>query len=309
VTAVNVPAVDDPEATVHATMTDGEQTARSAIGPVPASAARAWLGTARRTIVRLRDDARLGMPRDVVEDFAGLVELWERALPDERPDPDTDGHTDAAEPVFEWSGELPVERVRRLASHWAQVALLARDPASGIQTPPPEAAPFYDALVVAIANAVKDAPDPDHFADTFVDVVPDFDAPARASRPLAATTTTARRVLVVDDTDDIRLLMRLGLTRSGALDVCGEARDGAEALRRCDELDPDAVLLDVAMPVMDGLAALERLREDHPDTRVVMFSAAVDPAVRARATELGAHAFLAKDASIDDIERALLGEP
>ena len=292
---------------MHPTMTDGERTARSGIGPVPATAARAWLGTARRTIVRLRDDAGLGIPADVVEDFAGLVDLWERALPDAPPE-GGDHRDPEAEPVFEWSGELPVERVRRLASHWAQVALLARDSTSGIEAPPPEAAPFYDALVVAIATAVRDAPDPDHFAETFVDVVPEFD-PQRTSGPrhTTATATAPRRVLVVDDTDDIRLLMRLGLTRSGALDVCGEAKDGAEALRRCDELHPEAVLLDVAMPVMDGLAALERMREHHPAMRVVMFSAALDPAVRARATELGAHAFLAKDASIDDIERALLG--
>jgi CheY-like chemotaxis protein len=162
-------------------------------------------------------------------------------------------------------------------------------------------------LVVAVAAAVRDEPDPDHFAETFVDVVPEFEAPTETIRPLAATTRSPTRVLVVDDNDDIRLLMRLGLTRSGALDVCGEAKDGADALRRCDELRPDTVLLDVAMPVMDGLAALERIREHHPDTRVVMFSAAVDPAVRARATELGAHAFLAKDASVDEIERTILG--
>ena len=72
------------------------------------------------------------------------------------------------------------------------------------------------------------------------------------------------RVLIVDDTPDIRMLLRFTLERHPGFVVVGEAGNGHEAHARAREQPPDLVLLDLAMPVMDGLAALPGLRRIVP---------------------------------------------
>ena len=79
------------------------------------------------------------------------------------------------------------------------------------------------------------------------------------------------RVLIVDDTDSMRELMRSHVTSSG-MDVVGEAGDGRQAVTVARQTQPDAVILDVEMPVMDGLQALPALAEAAPDAKVVVFS-------------------------------------
>jgi CheY-like chemotaxis protein len=258
------------------------------VGPVGHRAAAAWLQSARDAIDALRTDERFGVPSDVLDDFAQFVDVWSASL--------------RTGEEFLWRGALPVEKVRRVASHWANVAALARDPSTALVPAPREAAPFYAAVVHGVATATELADQDDRFVDLFVDVVPRFtDRGPKPASPSAA------RVLVVDDTEDIRLLMQIGLRRSGAIDVCGVAGDGQQAVEACDRLNPDAVLLDVSMPVMDGIAALRVIRARHPLVRVVMFSANDDPAIKATALQLGAAAYLLKGQPIDAVARALLG--
>lgn len=70
--------------------------------------------------------------------------------------------------------------------------------------------------------------------------------------------------------------------------------DGAEAISVCTDLQPDLLLLDVSMPVMDGLTALPRIREVSPSTNVVMLSGFSSESMKRQALELGACRFIEK---------------
>jgi DNA-binding NarL/FixJ family response regulator len=78
------------------------------------------------------------------------------------------------------------------------------------------------------------------------------------------------RVVVIDDTIDIRELLRVALSRGG-MEVVGEARDGQEGIDVVREERPDVVMLDLAMPVMDGVEALPHIRELVPDAQIIVF--------------------------------------
>jgi DNA-binding NarL/FixJ family response regulator len=84
----------------------------------------------------------------------------------------------------------------------------------------------------------------------------------------------AVRVLLVDDVDDIRRLVRTALRFRGGFEVVGEAADGAEAVRMTRNLQPDIVVLDLGLPDLAGREVLGRLRLHAPGTRVVVFSGA-----------------------------------
>lgn len=108
------------------------------------------------------------------------------------------------------------------------------------------------------------------------------------------------RVLIVDDTAGLRLLMRVVLEEAG-FEVVGEAGDGLSGLRLATELRPDLVLLDMAMPVMDGLEALPRLRSDVPCAKVVVISGFERQAMERQVMEGGADAYLQKGLGPDEI--------
>lgn len=120
-----------------------------------------------------------------------------------------------------------------------------------------------------------------------------------------AAATSSRRVLLVDDNEDIRVLMRLAIQRDGRFEVCGEATNGEEAIARCGELHPDAVLLDLLMPVMDGYTALPQIRSRCPETDVIVFSAVPSLDARQRAAALGARSFIEKTADATKVLDAL----
>jgi DNA-binding NarL/FixJ family response regulator len=80
------------------------------------------------------------------------------------------------------------------------------------------------------------------------------------------------RVLIVDDHAILRDGIRSLLDRQEGIGVVGEASNGCEALARIEELQPDIVLMDVAMPVMDGLEATRRVKEEHPEIKVLILT-------------------------------------
>ena len=79
-------------------------------------------------------------------------------------------------------------------------------------------------------------------------------------------------VVLIDDADDLRLLVGRLLERDGRFTVVGEAGDGRAGVEVVESQQPDAVLLDLAMPVMDGLQALPRIRQVSPGTKVVILT-------------------------------------
>ena len=105
----------------------------------------------------------------------------------------------------------------------------------------------------------------------------------------------ARRVLLVDDEDDIRLVARASLERLAGWEVLA-ASSGADGLALARAERPDAVILDVMMPGMDGPATLAELRADPAtaDIPVVFLTAKVQAAERRRLEELGAAGVVAK---------------
>ena len=109
------------------------------------------------------------------------------------------------------------------------------------------------------------------------------------------------RILLVDDVVDLRLLLRIVLSHSGDLEVVGEAGDGSDAVAQAAALQPDLVLLDIAMPVMDGLSALPRIREAAPSAKVVMLSAFQERALGAESLRLGAAGYLEKGLAPDKL--------
>lgn len=108
-------------------------------------------------------------------------------------------------------------------------------------------------------------------------------------------------VLVVDDEPDILLLHRLNLEAAGHRVVL--AADGEKALERIVEERPDAVVLDVMMPVLDGWGVLERLRAQDAPPPVLVVSAKTTPDDISRARDLGALDYLTKPYDPDELIR------
>jgi two-component system, NarL family, nitrate/nitrite response regulator NarL len=103
----------------------------------------------------------------------------------------------------------------------------------------------------------------------------------------------ASRILVADDHQAERENLRSAF-KGEAVEFCGEAGDGEEAVDRAKELKPDLVLLDVSMPVMNGLEAAYEIRRAIPSTKIVFFSVEDSLQVSAAARLIGADAFISK---------------
>ena len=101
------------------------------------------------------------------------------------------------------------------------------------------------------------------------------------------------RAVVIDDTSDIRDLLRLALSASG-MDVVGEAGDGREGVDLVRDSRPDVVILDLAMPVMDGYQAAEELKHSAVTRHIPIIAVTAQPGARESARISGCDAFLAK---------------
>lgn len=114
----------------------------------------------------------------------------------------------------------------------------------------------------------------------------------------------ALRVLIADDAAEIRLLLRMYLT-GNKLEVVGEATNGKEAVDIAATQQPDAVILDLAMPVMDGLEAIPLIKQASPESKIVVLSGFDADRAARTALDLGAERYLQKGVALGDISQLL----
>jgi DNA-binding NarL/FixJ family response regulator len=117
---------------------------------------------------------------------------------------------------------------------------------------------------------------------------------------------SAVRVLIVDDQALFREALATLLEVQPEIEVVGEAGNGEEAVRRCAELRPDVVLMDLRMPVLDGIAATDRLRVEQPGVRVLALTTFDEDADVFAALRAGAVGYLLKDVSSARLVEALV---
>jgi two-component system, NarL family, response regulator NreC len=112
------------------------------------------------------------------------------------------------------------------------------------------------------------------------------------------------RILIADDHGIVRTGLKLLLDRISGMGVVGEAADGREAVRLAAELQPDIVIMDIAMPLLNGLQAAQMIREN-ARTGVIFLSMHTDESYIVKALDAGARGYLLKDNADEDIERAI----
>ena len=119
----------------------------------------------------------------------------------------------------------------------------------------------------------------------------------------------AKSVLVVDDNAAIRQALCLALTSESDFDVCGEAENGREAIEKAQALQPDLIVMDLSMPVMNGIDAAHALKTLMPMVPVIMFSEYSDVFSEQEARSAGVSALVSKSEHVSVLiekARALL---
>jgi DNA-binding NarL/FixJ family response regulator len=113
------------------------------------------------------------------------------------------------------------------------------------------------------------------------------------------------RVVIADDQASVRQGLVLLLDGLPDIEVVGAAADGEQALDLVAEHKPDAILLDLHMPVLDGIGAIRRLTAEHPDVAIVVLTTYADDSSVLDALRAGARSYLTKDADYTEIGQAL----
>ena len=130
--------------------------------------------------------------------------------------------------------------------------------------------------------------------------------PPRASRTNRQPPHDRRlRILLADDHAVIRKSVRQLLESYSRFEVCGEARDGAEAVDEAQRLKPDVVVLNITMPVLDGIAAAREITARLPQTAIVILSSHADKHFIEQAKKSGAQAYVAKSKAGEALVRAI----
>ncbi|MCU0479787.1 MAG: response regulator transcription factor [Anaerolineae bacterium] len=117
---------------------------------------------------------------------------------------------------------------------------------------------------------------------------------------------SAIHVLIVDDHTMVRAGLRMFLENTDNIEFIGEAATGDEAVAFCKENPPDVILMDIKMQTMDGVEATRRILLENPSIRIIALTSFKDDYVVHSALKAGAVGYLLKDATPEDIERAIL---
>jgi DNA-binding NarL/FixJ family response regulator len=118
---------------------------------------------------------------------------------------------------------------------------------------------------------------------------------------------TRIRVVLADDDDAFRSSLRTLIERQPELTVVGAAANGIAAIELTDELAPDAVVIDLHMPLLDGVSAVTRLRHDHPSLCLIALTGDTAPELHRAVAEAGADAVLLKSDMLGALMDRLAG--
>jgi DNA-binding NarL/FixJ family response regulator len=113
------------------------------------------------------------------------------------------------------------------------------------------------------------------------------------------------RVLLADDDRPFVEALRPLIEEQPELLVVGSASDGLAAIELAEELRPDAIVIDLHMPLLDGVTAVARLRHDHPSMCVIALTGDAHPALHQAVTDAGADAVLLKEEFVDTLVERL----
>jgi DNA-binding NarL/FixJ family response regulator len=127
-------------------------------------------------------------------------------------------------------------------------------------------------------------------------------AVSRHSFPIESTSIT---VLIVDNLAHVRQGIKTLLQLTDDLEVVGEAANGLEAVQMAEQFRPDIVIMDLKMPEMDGFEATRRIKSRRLAGGVIALTLYGDQHNRERAAQVGADAFIEKDATIDTLEEMI----
>ncbi len=109
------------------------------------------------------------------------------------------------------------------------------------------------------------------------------------------------RVLVVDDSPNLRALLSTRISIDNEYEVVDEAQDGAEAIMLATRHQPDVIILDMMMPVLNGVDALPAIVRGSPGSKVIVYSAFTDDPALEKIYSAGAHAVVNKAAPLEQL--------
>jgi DNA-binding NarL/FixJ family response regulator len=115
----------------------------------------------------------------------------------------------------------------------------------------------------------------------------------------------AIRIIIADDHSVVRQGLKMFLGLDPDFEIIGEAENGSEAVKLAHELNPDVVLMDMLMPVMDGITATGLIRQQLPDTEVIALTSVLEDGAVIGAVKAGAIGYLLKDTQADELRRAI----
>jgi NarL family two-component system response regulator LiaR len=111
--------------------------------------------------------------------------------------------------------------------------------------------------------------------------------------------------MIVDDHAMVRRGLSSFLLVMEDLELVGEAKDGLDALRRCEQTPPDVILMDLIMPVMGGVKAIRNIKERWPEIQIIALTSFQEEELVHKALQAGAISYLLKDVSADELGNAI----
>jgi two-component system vancomycin resistance associated response regulator VraR len=134
-----------------------------------------------------------------------------------------------------------------------------------------------------------------------------FDALLSREDPEPASRRRTKNILLVDDSESVRVATRLVIESCTNFRVCGEASHGVEAINKAQSLNPDVVIMDLAMPEMNGVEAANLLKKRIPEVQIVLFTLYADKVNAPLSEAFGVTTVVSKNDGFEPLVHCLNG--